>query len=121
MGMPPPVERSVRTPVAPPIARNGTRFPPAGTPPPAGWTPNCEQLAHRILDLPRGTPYPSEADQILRGCPGITYHCEFRYLQPEANRCGPIVRERGLPMINTEYMGYPPGAKLPTYKDVVRR
>ena len=123
---PAPVVRSAASaaramPASAPAVRKGSRFPPAGTPGPAGWTSTCEKLAHRIMDLPRGTPYQSEADQILQGCPGITYHCEFSYQQPETNRCGPIVRERGLSMINTEYVGYPDGVKLPTYKDVQAR
>lgn len=98
-----------------------TKFPPPGTPAPVGWTSTCEKLAQRISDLPPGTPFQSESNQILQGCPGIAYHCEFRYEQPEFNRCGPIAKTPGQPLVSNDYYGYPKGVRQPTYRDLQAR
>jgi hypothetical protein len=98
-----------------------TKFPPPGAPAPAGWTSTCEKLAQHIADLRPGTPFQSESDQIMRDCPGLAYHCEFRFQQPETNRCGPIAKSRSQHLVSNEYYGYPEGSKLPTYKDLQGR
>lgn len=98
-----------------------SRFPPPGTSAPVGWTSTCEKLAQRILDLRPGTPFQSESSQILQGCPGISYHCEFSYEQPQINRCGPIAKQRGDSLVSNHYIGFPDGVRRPTYRDLQAR
>ncbi len=102
----------------PTIGQWKSRFPPAGTPGPVGWTSTCERLAQRIIDLKPGTPFQLESNQIMQGCPGVAYHCEFSHEHPEINRCGPIAKAPGQALVSNDYVGYPEGVKRPTYRDL---
>jgi hypothetical protein len=105
----------------PSIGRWKSKFRPEGGPGVVGWTPTCEKLAQRIMDLKPGTPFQSESNQIMQGCPGLAYHCEFSFERPEINRCGPIAKAPGDALVSKDYIGYPEGARLPTYRDVQAR